>query len=398
MRRFIPYFAAGVCLCLWSGGGAEGRGFGGFSGGGFRVGGSFAGERSFSGYSGFRSAGAMGSYDRTWTGARGGSVNVEGARGAAVGPWGGGVAGGRRDVTATGPEGRTYSSERQGGVAVGPYGRAVGGASGAAVAAGPRGEAAGGWQTAFAGTRFPTDLGLAHYSAVGAAGVARPTAYWSRAYVTTRGDYVRAGFGYYHCFRPAWYAAHPGCWVAAGWAVGAAWAAPAWAAVNDYCGFGAEPYDYDYGNDIVYQGDTVYVGGKEAGTAEQYAQQATALADKGLQASAPPDRDWKPLGVYALAQGEEQTSNNVFQLAINKDGIIRGNFYDGLTDTTTEVYGSVDRKTQRAAWTIGKKKDRVFEAGMYNLTQAQAPVLVHLGTGRVQQMLLVRMEQPKDAK
>jgi hypothetical protein len=67
-------------------------------------------------------------------------------------------------------------------------------------------------------------------------------------------------------------------------------------------------------------------------------------------------------------------------------------------DTTTEVYGSVDKKTQRAAWTIGKKKDRVFDAGVYNLTQSEAPVLVHFGADKTQQLLLVRMEQPKDAK
>lgn len=84
--------------------------------------------------------------------------------------------------------------------------------------------------------------------------------------------------------------------------------------------------------------------------------------------------------------------------AVNKDGIIRGNYYDGLMDTTTEVYGSVDKKTQRAAWTIGKKKDRIFEAGVYNLTRSETPVLVHFGTDKTQQLMLVRMEQPKDAK
>jgi len=94
-----------------------------------------------------------------------------------------------------------------------------------------------------------------------------------------------------------------------------------------------------------------------------------------------------------LVQGDEKTSNNVFQLAVNKDGVIRGNYYDGLTDATTPVYGSVDKKSQRAAWTIGKKKDRVFEAGIYNLTKGETPVLIHIGTDRTQQMLLVRVEQ-----
>jgi hypothetical protein len=141
MRRFIFCVTASALLCLWSGGAAEGRGFGGFRGfgggfGGFRgfggFGGGFGGERSFGGYhygggersfdySGSRSVsdysgsrggyGRTSSYDRTYTGSRGGSVTAEGTRGAAYGP-GGAAVGGSREVTATGAEGRTYSGSR----------------------------------------------------------------------------------------------------------------------------------------------------------------------------------------------------------------------------------------------------------------------------------------------
>src|SRR5262249_980507 len=174
-------------------------------------------------------------------------------------------------------------------------------------------------------------------------------------------------------------------WVPVGWDV----IAPFWGipVVN--------PIDYDYGSTVVYNNNNVYVNGQDTATAPQFAEQATTIATAGQTANPPPTADWKPRGVFALVQGDDKTSNNIFQLAVNKDGIIRGNFYDGLTDTTTEVYGSVDKKTQRAAWTIGKKKDRVFEAGIYNLTQPECPCLVHLGTQKTDQMLLVRMEQPK---
>ena len=57
-------------------------------------------------------------------------------------------------------------------------------------------------------------------------------------------------------------------------------------------------------------------------------------------------------------QGEETKSNHIFQLAVNKDGVIRGNYYNAVTDTT-EVYGSVDKKTQRAAWTVGDRRPGV---------------------------------------
>jgi hypothetical protein len=428
MKRFMTFAQAGLALCLWSGGDAEGRGFGGFrggfggfggggfhyggySGGGYHYGGggyhygddyrggSYSGSRSVSGYSGWRGGGASSSYDRSYDTARGGSITTEGTRGAAYGRYGGAAAGGTRDTSITTAGGKSYTGSREGGVAVGPYGRTVGGASHYGTATGARGTVSGGWQTAFAGTRFPTDVGLAHYSTAGVAGVGHTTAYWSRGTMGTTGGYVRSGFGYYNCFHPAWYTAHPGAWYAAGWASGAAWAAATWPAVGSYIGVASEPsYTYDYGSDIVYQNNTVYVGGKEAGTAQQYAEQATTLAVQGQSADAPPTADWKPLGVYALVPGDQKTSNNMFQLAVDRAGVIRGNYYDGLMDTTTPVYGSVDKKTQRAAWTIGKTKDRVFEAGLYNLTQPEAPVLVHFGADKTQQWLLVRVEQPASGK
>lgn len=397
MKRILPFALVGACLC--AGGHAEGRGFGGFAAGGYRAGGyrgdfgSYSASRSFGGYDGWRGGAAGGSYDRTWTGDRGGSVNVEGAGGVARGPFGGVAAGGTRDVTATGPGGRTYSADRSAGVAVGPYGRAVGGTAGRETVAGPRG-----WESAYGGTRFATDAGLAHYGSFGVGGVAHSTAYWSGASMATRAGYVRGGFGYYHCFRPGWYGRYPGCWVVPGWVPGFAWTYPTWTTFYPYLGFVATPYTYDYGSDVVFQQNNVYIGGQPAGTPAEYAQKAITLADAGVRANAAPDGDWKPLGVFALVQGEETKSNNLFQLAVNKDGILRGNYYEGLTDTTTPVYGSIDKATQKAAWTIGKKADRVFEAGAYNLTQAEAPCLLHLGTEKTEQLLLVRMDAPAGGK
>ncbi|MBX9627023.1 MAG: hypothetical protein K2X82_24690 [Gemmataceae bacterium] len=412
MSRSLLYLLAGVGLCA-VGGDVQGwgRGGGGFAAGGFRAGGysggfergggagfsSFSGADRFGGsYSGSRSfdssAGwgrsASGSYDHTWTNAAGGSVSTSGDRGAYRGPLGGTAVGGSRDTTVTTAGGKTYTADRQGGAASGPLGRTVGGASGSAT--GPGGSRS--WETAFAGNRYTGNMD--HYASVYGANGAHSTAHWTSGYMGVRAGAVRTGFGYYDCFHPAWYAAHPGCWVAAGWAAGAAWAAPTYAAVAGYCGLPADSYsDYDFGSNVVFQGDTVYVGGQESGTVQDYAQQATTIAAQG-QAASPPADDWKPLGVFALVQGDEKTSNNIFQLAVNKDGVIRGNYYDGVTDTNAEVYGSVDKTTGLAAWTIGKKKDRVFEAGVYNLTQPQCPCLLHLGTQSTSQMMLVRVEKP----
>jgi uncharacterized protein (TIGR03000 family) len=396
MKKSILRFSIVGPLMLALCGATQARGFGGFGGfraggfGGYRAGGfggyrygGFGGDRY--GYSGYHTAGAGwdsrgafagGAYDRTLYGSRGGSVSAEGRRGIAVGPEGF-AAGGSREVTATGPGGRSYTGGSRYGVAAG---------AGGAVAGGARYGAARG---------FPTDWGLGRYSSFGVAGVGGTTL-WSHRYLATTGGYVRSGFGYYNCFRPGWYAAHPLAWTAAGWAAGTAWAAATWPSLATFVAIPAPPVYYDYGNTIVYQGGNVYVDGSDAGRTAQYAEQAVSLADQGQQANAPKTDKWESLGVFALVQGDEKTSNTIFQLAVNDAGTIRGTYYNGLDDSTKPVYGAVDKKTQRAAWTIGTDKNTVFDTGFYNLTKDETPVLVHSGKDRTQQWMLARMEKPED--
>jgi len=79
-------------------------------------------------------------------------------------------------------------------------------------------------------------------------------------------------------------------------------------------------------------------------------------------------------------------------LAIDKQGLIRGTYYDAVSDTTTNMAGKVDKESQKAAWTIGDKKTPVYEAGLANLTKQQTTILVHRDGGKVEQMLLVRVD------
>ena len=98
------------------------------------------------------------------------------------------------------------------------------------------------------------------------------------------------------------------------------------------------------------------------------------------------------LGIFALARAEETNPSTFMSLAIDKDGLLRGNYYDAVSDTTMNITGKVDKKTQRAAWTLGDKKTPVYEAGLSNLTQQQTTILVHRDGGKVEQMLLVRVQ------
>src|SRR5262249_39752149 len=156
----------------------------------------------------------------------------------------------------------------------------------------------------------------------------------------------------------------------------AVWGAAAWGTCATFCSYPAEPVYYDYGSNVVYEGDTVYINGDSVGTQEQYAEQALTIAHTGKQAEASKEEGWGSLGVFAMVQGQGTDSNDLFQLAVNKAGTIRGNYYNAIGDTTLPVYGSVDKKTQRAAWTVGDRKEPIYEAGIANLTKSETTLLV----------------------
>ncbi len=189
-----------------------------------------------------------------------------------------------------------------------------------------------------------------------------------------------------------------GAWFAAGWGVGRVWGWTAWPALGAWYGWGTvDPIYYNYGSNVVYDGDEVYYGDEPTATADQYYQQASDIAANGPSTN-PDEGEWTPLGVFGLVQGEQASTSAVFQLATSKDGAIAGNFADMLSGNTLKVQGAVDKKTQRAAWTVGDNKDTVYEAGISNLTKEEAPVLVHFGPDRTQQWLLVRLKQPDQDK
>ncbi len=64
----------------------------------------------------------------------------------------------------------------------------------------------------------------------------------------------------------------------------------------------AAPVYYDYGNNITYEDNNVYVDGQDVGTTQQYYQQASELAQSGAAAEAPADGQWLPLGRLCIDQ------------------------------------------------------------------------------------------------
>lgn len=222
---------------------------------------------------------------------------------------------------------------------------------------------------------------------------AHPTMPISGSIAAARGAAVRNSFAGYGTFDHGWYGNHPGAWFAAGWGASTAWRAATWPAVGVWCGWGdAAPIVYDYGNNVTYVDNQVYYGDQPVATADQYYQQAAAIS-QSVPAPAATDTDWMPLGVFSLVQGDQSDTNTMFQLAVNKSGAIAGNYNNVLTGTTAPVHGAVDKKNQRAAWTVGTNTTTVYDVGMSSLTKDEAPILIHIGKDKTQQWLLVRLKQ-----
>ncbi len=156
------------------------------------------------------------------------------------------------------------------------------------------------------------------------------------------------------------------------------------------------PIPYNYGSTIYYEGDTVYVNNQPAGTTEQYYDQASTLASAGATEETEQAADWLPLGVFAITAADATNTTLTVQLAMNKQGVLRGNQFNLATGMNEIVKGSVDKKTQKVAWTAGADTGVVYETGLANLTEEQSTVLVHYGKDTSEVYSLVHINQPPD--
>jgi hypothetical protein len=214
-------------------------------------------------------------------------------------------------------------------------------------------------------------------------------------------------FNDHPAFTRGWVANHAWAWTPDDQAAADYWASNYWNAV-DWTAVGnwlnepnAPPQTYDYGNTVVYQGNNVLVNSQPVATSQDYYNQAEALAviDAQQDAATQPaytngkkKDQWLPLGVFALMKSDKDKPEMIFQLALDKQGVIRGNYFSEVDDKTQPVYGSVDKKTQRAAWHVGDNKTVIVDTGLYNLTKDESTALVHLGPDHEERYVLVRLK------
>jgi hypothetical protein len=208
-----------------------------------------------------------------------------------------------------------------------------------------------------------------------------------------QGAAVRAGTNNYPNYTPGAYAAHPNAWPATNLANNSLYAHPNYGAVAGYAGLPQQSQPYQFGGNVVVQPQAVYVNGDNVGSPQQYSSQASQIAAAG-SGNPPVNSSWQPLGVFAMVEGDQKTADDTFQLAINKQGMLRGNYHNLKDNSMVSLSGSVDSKTQRAAWTIGGDKSPIYEAGIADLTGNESTMLIHTPDGQIRQFTLVRLDQP----
>jgi hypothetical protein len=249
---------------------------------------------------------------------------------------------------------------------------------------------------------LPTDMGMHQAGGTGAYGYARgggrlPASgdgarAWTAADLRVFGNAVRAEFRDYSVFNRDWYARYPRAWRARESARDV-WTGATWADVNAWFGGELPNYQYTYGSDLVYDGNTVYLCGRPIAAADKYYQSAVSIAtgEQTKIEDGAPVTQWLPLGVFEAIRSGKKTSTMLFQLAVNKAGTLRGNYFDTADRNVQLVEGSVDKETQRVAWMVADKTSVVFDCVLYNLTRAETPVLVHMGPDKNEQWVFVRL-------
>ena len=212
-----------------------------------------------------------------------------------------------------------------------------------------------------------------------------------QSWSAVNGNYVR-----WNAFGPAYVGNYPNAWWPGKWAVATtAWANATYAMAGSYCGCDSSVgMYYDYGENVTYDDGIVYQDGEAVASAEEYYQQAEQIAQEGSETD---NEDWMPLGVFSLiVEGQTQT-DKIVQLALNKEGVIRGNYQDLVADSMLPITGAVDKTTQRVALKLTGNDILVVETGLFNLTNDEVPILIHFDAERQEPRKLIRLQHPDEA-
>ena len=87
------------------------------------------------------------------------------------------------------------------------------------------------------------------------------------------------------------------------------------------------------------------------------------------------------------------------QLDVGRDGTLRGNYFDAITDQSLPIVGTIAKDSRKASWTVGESKSAMrFETTLDNLMAESSQGVVLSSTGRQQTWDFVRVEKPSTDK
>ena len=159
-------------------------------------------------------------------------------------------------------------------------------------------------------------------------------------------------------FTPDWYSKHPEAWrpakLPADW-----WKTADVAKITGWLGQPVTAAGTTAGN-----GGVATAGGVDASA--DGLRSVLVLPAGHQNAVGPADSDWLPLGVFAVVPPGTQDAaqaHNYQQLAVDRQGTIKGNFFDAISGTVQPITGTVDRTALTASWTVGANGSR-FTAPM----------------------------------
>jgi len=105
------------------------------------------------------------------------------------------------------------------------------------------------------------------------------------------------------------------------------------------------------------------------------------------------DGEWLGIGVYQLKSPGEVQANRVIQLAVNREGTVRGSHYDRMSDDVQDLQGTVSRTGFQVTWTIGKAGKAVFESSLDELDKPQGNLTVRYPNGATETWTTVKVQK-----
>ncbi len=154
-------------------------------------------------------------------------------------------------------------------------------------------------------------------------------------------------------------------------------------------------------NNTVPQTQTADTDDEESDDEPEISDAQRAEADKLLKSGATDPAkgtQFLPLGVFSLAPQGQEKATALAQLAISKDGAVRGTYHDLLSNHDQPIRGAVDKKSQRVVFSFGDKGKVTVETSLANLTQKTGGALVHSADGETSQWTLARFDKEPTAE